>query len=183
MGDLGKLTDKQELFVVWYVRLLYATRAAERAGYTGNDNTLRVTGCETLANPNVRAAIDAQLAASIPSAQEVLARVSQRAHTDIGAYYDDDGNLDLERMKSDGVSHLVKGANVGKDGVSWSLTDPQTATKTLARYHKLLGSDVQVDVNTTLTADADTLAALAAQIGIVQASISTEQDDTDDSTP
>ena len=183
MGDLGKLTDKQELFVVWYVRLLNATRAAERAGYEGDTNTLGVTGHDLLSNPKIRAEIDKQLAASIPSAQEVLARVSQRAHTDITPYLDAEHRLDVERLRADGLGHLVMGVKPGREGTEYTLTSPETASKMLARYHKLLGSDVQVDVSATLEASPDTLAALAAQIGIVQSSIDTEQNDTDDSTP
>ena len=167
MVHLGNFTAKQQAFIGWYVKLLNGTRAAEKAGYEGCMHTLAQVAAENLKKPELRAAIDRLLEESIPSPKAVLSRIGSRAVADMGAYYDSAGNLDLDGLKRDGLSHLVKGANVGRDGVSWALVDPQTATKTLARYHKLLGADTQVDI-TTGSLDADDIAALAQQIAAIQ---------------
>ena len=166
MGEHA-FTPKQEAFIAWYCRLLNATSAAERAGYGGDDTTresLGSMGAALLQNVAVRAEIDRRLKASIPSPEEVLSRVGARATVDIGEYYGADGTLDLARLKADGYGHLVKGANVGRDGVNWALTDPQTATKTLARYHRLLGDRLEVDLTTSVDIDKGSLDALAAQL-------------------
>ena len=183
MGDLGKLTDKQAAFVHYYVQSKNGTRAAKLAGYEGNDRTLGQVGYENLSKPEIRSAIDKILRDRLPSAADILDLMSVRATMDVTPYLADDGTLDIQALAKDGLGHLVKGIKPGREGVEIALVDPQTATKNLARYHRILGSDVQVDVSATLEASPDTLAALAAQIGIVQASISIEQNDTDDSTP
>ena len=48
-----KLTPKQKAFADYYIECGNATEAARKAGYSGNQKTLSVTGSETLANPNV----------------------------------------------------------------------------------------------------------------------------------
>lgn len=54
------LTPKQQAFVEAYAG--NATDAARKAGYTGNDKTLGVTGSRVLANASVLAAIAARQA-------------------------------------------------------------------------------------------------------------------------
>ena len=58
------LTDKQKLFVKWYVSdivNLNGTEAARRARYKGSDNVLAVVAHENLRKPNIRKAVDAAL--------------------------------------------------------------------------------------------------------------------------
>jgi len=173
------LTPKQAAFVAWYVKLLNATNAAERAGYSGDRHTLEQVGSENLSKPEIRAEIDKRLKASIPSAEEVLTRVSQRAHVDITPYLDEENRLDVERLRADGLGHLVVGVKPGRQGTEYTLASPETASKMLARYHRLLGQHVDIDVSGTLGADASTLASLASQIAAIQAP---SDDDTEDST-
>lgn len=54
------LTPKQEAFCQAYVGVTRgnATASAKLAGYSGNDNTVSTTGCETLKIPKVRARIE-----------------------------------------------------------------------------------------------------------------------------
>ena len=52
---LPTLTDKQRQFVDWYCSSdarCNGTEAARRAGYRGNDNTLRAVASENLTKPN-----------------------------------------------------------------------------------------------------------------------------------
>ncbi len=51
--DLNQLTGKQRAFVFEYVCDLNATRAAERAGYAGNENAWAVRGSMLLRHPTV----------------------------------------------------------------------------------------------------------------------------------
>ena len=55
--DKTKLTPKQELFVAEYLKTGNATESARKAGYKGNDNTLRSIGTENLAKPAIAHAI------------------------------------------------------------------------------------------------------------------------------
>ena len=53
-----KLTPKQQMFILEYLKDFNATRAAQAAGYTGNNATLRTTGSEVLANPDISTLVD-----------------------------------------------------------------------------------------------------------------------------
>ena len=172
-----KFTDKQEAFMSWYCRVLNATDAARRAGYEGDANTLRRMGSENLAKLDIRAEIDRRLRTSIPSADEVLTRIRQRAHVDITPYTREDGTIDVGQLSADGLGHLVTGSKPGRNGPEVTLTDPQTATKTLARYHRILDRHVDVDLTTTQSIDPDDLASLAAQIAAAQQSIANGDDE------
>jgi hypothetical protein len=180
-GQQGrKLTAKQELFIVWYVRLLNAYRAAERAGYSGDQHTLEQVGHENLNKPEIRAEIDRRLKASIPSADEVLTRISQRAHVDVTPYLDSEQRIDVQALASAGLGHLVVGVKPGRQGPEITLASPETASKMLARYHRVLGADTQVDITATLEASEDALAALTGQIQAAAQQPAIEPDQTDD---
>lgn len=53
-----KLTPKQQLFVSEFLKTGNATEAARRAGYNGNEETLRSIGKENLTKPLIKRAID-----------------------------------------------------------------------------------------------------------------------------
>ena len=53
-----KLTPKQKKFVAEYLKTGNATESARRAGYAGNDDTLRQVGAENLAKPYIALAIE-----------------------------------------------------------------------------------------------------------------------------
>ena len=82
MTDARLLTEKQRAFVAAYVGAAEgnATEAARLAGYTGSDKSLSVTGCRTLANANVQAALAVFRAATagplIMTATEAAERLS-----------------------------------------------------------------------------------------------------------
>jgi hypothetical protein len=176
MSETPKLTDKQKAFISWYCKVLNATEAARRAGYAGNDDTLRVVGSENLANPNIRAEIDRRLKASIPSAHEVLSRIGQTAFLDVTPYLREDNTLDVQALSDAGLGHVVVGVKPGRNGTEFTLAHPQAARKMLARYHRLLDRHVELDVTTTASLDTDTLSSLAAQIIAAQASTSNDDD-------
>jgi len=165
------LTDKEQAFVHWYCLLLNGTEAMARAGY-GNENTSRPTlaamASEYLRKPHIKAEIDRYLEASIASADEVLSRISQQALADIGAYYKDDGTLDLAAMREDGMEHLVVGASKGREGVTWALAHPQTAQKLMARYHRLLRDQVDVTLEDRTMPTKETLDSLVQQVAALE---------------
>lgn len=90
-----KLTPKQEMFVLEYLKDLNATQAAIRAGYS--QKTANEQGCQLLANLKVKAAIDAAMSAREErtkiDAAWLLERLAEEATADIADIYDDDGNL------------------------------------------------------------------------------------------
>lgn len=79
----GKLTDKQRAFVAAYLDSpdcrWNATRAAEKAGYSGSDAVLATVGSENLRKPKIRAAIEERMSELAMSADEVLLRLGSMA--------------------------------------------------------------------------------------------------------
>jgi hypothetical protein len=73
------LTGKQAAFVRWYTTpgetLFNGTRAAEKAGYAGDDNTLHVMAYENLHKPHVARAIQIELSRSFSTANLSVERV------------------------------------------------------------------------------------------------------------
>jgi len=175
-----QLTDKQQAFVAWYIKLKNATRAAERAGYTGAPHTLEQSGYELLRNPEVRAEIDRLFSERLPSPQAVLDMLTVTATMDVTPYLREDGTLDIHAMGKDGLGNLVTGVKPGRNGMEVTLQNPQTAQKMLARYHRLLDRHLDVDVHTSTALEKADLDALAQQIAIAQRQASQQGDAQDD---
>lgn len=142
---MGNLRGKQRKFVEeWFVDF-NGTRAAERAGYAGNDNTLAATASRLLRNAKIRAEISRRFDEMAMPANEVLARLGDQA----GATFDDfievveldeDGRstaiVSLAKAKRRGKLHLIKKLtyHVG-GGFTLELHDAQSALMHLDRYH------------------------------------------------
>ena len=165
MGERA-FTPKQEAFIAWYCKLLNATRAAKRAGYGDPENmvSLASIGSDLLRNTAIRAQIDKLLRENLPSPRELLRRIGDQAIVDLAPYIRADGTVDVDRLNADGLGHVIDGSKPGRNGPELSFTSPQAAQKMLAGYHKLLGADVQVDVNASIDIDKSSLDALAAQL-------------------
>ena len=85
--DKLPLTGKQRLFVKWYVSKevnMNATEAARRAGYGGDDATLRSIASENLTKPNIAQAVDAELnkatAGASVTVESVLRKLQRIGH-------------------------------------------------------------------------------------------------------
>lgn len=73
------LTAKRQKFVQEYLECFDATKAAKRADYKGNKNTLSSVGYDLLRIPEISQAIDRALQESAMSASEVLMRLASIA--------------------------------------------------------------------------------------------------------
>lgn len=79
-----KLTDKQELFCVEYVKDLNATQAAIRAGYS--EHTAYSIGWENLRKPEIRQHIDIHLKEKVISSEETVKLISDIAKSNVNDY-------------------------------------------------------------------------------------------------
>ena len=108
-----KLTTKQRLFVEAYLANPNATEAARRAGYAGNDATLRAVASENLSKPNIAALISERVETAVITANEILSDVKDIAKT---------SERDADRLKAYEMlgKHLKlwtdKVETTGKDG-------------------------------------------------------------------
>lgn len=178
--EVKQLTAKQEAFVEYYCLNPNATRAAQLAGYSGDTRTLTQVGAENLAKPYIRAAIDKIRKVSLPNAESILGLMATRATMDVTPYLEDDLTLNVQKLADDGLGHLIVGVKPGRQGPEITLVSPQMATRNLARYHRLLGADVQVDASTTIVADETALAGLVEQITAANQADSVPEDTTTD---
>jgi hypothetical protein len=129
-----------------------------------------------LRKPQIRAEVDKRIKEKIIGKDDLLALITSVATMDVTDYTRADGTLDVQAMGEDGLGHLVVGVKPGREGPEVTLANPQTSRKMLARYHRLLGSDVSVDVNATATLDKDTLTSLVEQVTAASTQTETETD-------
>lgn len=123
------LTDKQSAFVSHYLASWNATQAAIRAGYSAK--TARSIGAENLTKPDIKAEIEARIAAIIPRGERIerLAAIARASIADVvrlpqpqtredGSTYvvGNDWDLDLVKAVETGAIHHIKKLKAGKYG-------------------------------------------------------------------
>lgn len=162
----GNLTDKQQLFCIYYVKLFNATKAYQRA-YECNYMIANTNGPRLLVNARIKDEImrlkQHRMNDALFDKHDVLQKYKDIAFADMSEYigwgyelepiYDDDGVPLLdddgnERMykrsyvylKNDAEvdSTIVTGVTKGKDGVTIKLGDKMRALDFLAKYTDLL---------------------------------------------
>lgn len=111
-----RLTILQSAFCLEYVKDFNGTRAAERAGYTGKDNSLAATSSRLLRTDKVKARVEALVKEKCMGVDEALARLAEQARAEQMLYLGGDGAVDLEGLIAGGKAHLVKGTKWDKDG-------------------------------------------------------------------
>lgn len=154
------LSPKQQLFISEYLIDFNATRAAQRAGYKGSDNTLAVTGHGLLRNPKVDEAIRTRLSETAMRADEVLRRLAEIARADLGEWLTDDGEIDIAAMKAAGKTNMLRKvkrtrrSGETQQGNTWEETtvevelhDQQAALVHLGKHHKLFVEGPTGDAN------------------------------------
>ena len=131
-----KLTSKQAVFAVEYLKDFNATQAAIRAGYS--KKTAGAIGAENLKKPRIRSAIKAAMAEArsevIMSYQEMCERLSRLARRNITDHLDAQGRVDLAAGDSytiHAVDQLVDGS--GNPIIKLRLADPIKAMDQLAK--------------------------------------------------
>lgn len=101
------LTAKQKKFINEYFQDFNGTRAAERSGYAGDDNTLAVTAHGLLRNPKIAEVVSRRLQESAMSADEVLQRLAEQARSEHTRYITNRPRLDMIRMAMDSKGDLI----------------------------------------------------------------------------
>lgn len=106
---VDKLTVKQRRFVLAWLRLGNATKAAAEAGYSNPDKQ----GSRLAKNEAILAAVGDYYREQHMDAVEVVARVSQQARAVYTQYFywDEDGKrvaVDVKKLINDGYAHLIK---------------------------------------------------------------------------
>jgi phage terminase small subunit len=164
-------TPLQENFINEYLIDYNATRAAERAGYRGNDNVLAVTGHDLLRNPKISETIRTRISERALTADEVLMRLGEQARGSMADFvrFTDNGDpvFDLQTASMMGKLGLVKKLKTktrtwrdvalgGQDEepievtetvIEFELYDAQSALSLLGKHHKLFVDGPTGDAN------------------------------------
>lgn len=139
----ARLTPLQLAFVKWYVILLNATRAAEKAGYKGNDATLAAVGYENLRKPHIRAAINEIMKEIVMPPAEILMRLEREASADISVFFRDDLSLNMSAVREYG--YLIKSIKKTKDGYQIATYDAQNAKKLLGQHYAMFTERIRIE--------------------------------------
>jgi phage terminase small subunit len=137
--------ERYQRFIEHYLDCLNGTLAAQRAGYSAK--TARQIGSQLLTKVDIRAEIERRLADRAMGKNEVLARLTDHAGSDMGKFVkvvEENKKTvllpDLEGAARRGDMRLVKKIKFdAKGGVTIELYDAQRALATLAQVHKLIG--------------------------------------------
>lgn len=156
------VTGKQAAFIDEYLRDFNATRAAERAGYKGDNNTLAVTGHENLRNPKIAEIVSRRLSESAMSPSEVIMRLAEHARGDIADFLQVSRNGDAELVlmgeNDKARTRLIKKVTQRKTirtteksqteeiVLSVELHDAQAALVAIGKHHGLFKDMSEIDV-------------------------------------
>jgi len=136
-----------------------ATKAAIRAGYS--ERSARSIASELLAKPNIQAVVSARKAEyericelRIMGPMEVIANLTDIARNDIGDFLDENGVLDLKKIKDSGKSAQVKSVKqtftinpeTGTPIVTNEVTmySRHDALRDLAKHHGLMADKLTI---------------------------------------
>ena len=154
------LNYRQRLFLVNYLGKAQgsAEEAARLAGYKNPASA----GSQLLQHPIVYAAIQAKLEEAAMGADEVLARISDMASTDIDEFFTEEDvqvgvdelanpkyekklRFDYAKAKKRGKTHLIKKIKVDKNGdIEFELHNAADALDKLAKIHGLYKERIDI---------------------------------------
>jgi hypothetical protein len=137
-----RYTDKERLFIGYYVQTLNAHKAARMAGYVFNSDQAFPYKKKNL--PKMKVAIQELLDATYLDAPEVRSRLSSYARAEYADYLKDDGTVDLFQLLADGKGHLIKSIKPSQHGHIIEFYDAQVALTTLAKITGLLRDRMEV---------------------------------------
>lgn len=142
-----KFTGKQWAFVNAYLSNNFnGTEAARTAGYKGNDVTLAAVAYENLRKPHIAAYIKARFEELTMQPEEVLARLSAMARTDMTDFMQVWGGtpaFDFEKAAAANRLGLIKKFKVTNKSIEMELYDAQAALVHMGKYHALFTDRVK----------------------------------------
>lgn len=103
-----ELSLKQTKWLEAYLRTGNATEAARQAGYEGSDEVLASIGWENLRKLEIKKRVEARLAESQVSANEVIGTLVSQMRADITEILTPGGHLDIEMIRGKSLGHLLR---------------------------------------------------------------------------
>ena len=126
---MAQLSARQEQFAREYLKDRIGTQAAIRAGYSSR--TANRAAARLLSKAVIQERIAELAAATEMSGEEIIARLTLQARGAQGEYIYlnslGEPALNLEKLKADGLAHLIKGFSVSAKGLRFEFYDAQAA--------------------------------------------------------
>jgi phage terminase small subunit len=104
-----RLSKKHQAFADEYLRLnMNGTQAYKNVYGVKGDNHAAVNSSRLLRNTKIDEYITERLKEKAMAADEVIARIAEVGRGDLSRYVTNQGEIDLEQLKADGLGHLLK---------------------------------------------------------------------------
>jgi phage terminase small subunit len=128
-----KLTNKQELFCLYFVKSFNATKAYRNA-YDCSYNTAMVEGCKSLRNPKIKSKIEELknevIASKMLTKEDVVEKYMRIAFADITDYIEFEGSNEIDGTI---IRKVIK-----QNGINIVLEDRMKALQWLSDYMMIL---------------------------------------------
>lgn len=164
MAKGDKLTPKQALFVVHYIKTKNATESARLSGYEGSDDVLAQMGAENLRKPQIAAKIQSSLEEQkkrvIVDADDILREFNRLGYSDVRGLFAEDGTVKPMKDWPDDLARAVASIEVEElfeyegDRKIWAgytkkikLWNKNQALNDLGRHKKLFTDVVEINDN------------------------------------
>lgn len=154
-----KLTLKQKRFVEAYLETGNATEAARRAGYgteQSSDSVMAVVGWHNIRNAKIQKQIEARIADSKVTADEVIGTLANHMRADITDLLEESGAVDINVIRERKLGHLIKKVRVkryverkGEDSEAVEVTEFELHSQQAAAVQlcKVLGLEKEPAAN------------------------------------
>lgn len=140
-----ELTEKQQLFCVYFVKSFNATKAYQKA-YGADYKTAAVNGCRLLRNANIRKEIEelkqVTLSQKFIDKEDIVQKYLDIAFADITDYVTFKGKTVLLKNSNEVDGTLVSEITPGKFGPSIKLNDRMKAMEWLSKYFMMNPMDI-----------------------------------------
>ena len=154
---MSKADIDHKRFIAAYIRFRFNGVKAYRHVYGKNldVDSARASASRLLSNVNIRKAINKELEAFHLSTEEALEILSTHARSDMSDFTNEDGEIDIKKLKEAGLGHLIKEVETIEtvsDKGSFTkkkvkLHDPQTAINMILRVQGKFKDTLDLNVN------------------------------------
>lgn len=110
-------TTDEKLFIAFYLTdaKFNQTAAAKLAGFNCSSETaFRVAGCRMMKKPKIRAAINSAMGSFIMPKMEVIFRLARFASVSMADLLNDDGEIDLDKARSNGSIDCIESIEIDR---------------------------------------------------------------------
>jgi len=151
------LTNKQKIFIEYYLQEWNATKAALKAGYS--KRSAGSIGNENLLKPEIINEIQRRIEESAMSADEVIHAIGEVGRASIEDIMDVDERgrltLNFKKAKEQGKLSIIKSVTPTREGLKVELHDRMRALELMGKHHKLFTENVSINdgkaIRVTLT--------------------------------